>query len=142
MVKIPNWLGQPLHLVTFAFAAAFIFSNRSLPGVPLIAVGAGLNLAAFAANHGTMPASAWAWRTSGFPTMNGEFENSNVVSHARLQWLGDIFAIPKDWPLSNVFSVGDMIVVLAFAYFVHTWCRRPVEVDAQTREAPAFATAD
>jgi hypothetical protein len=141
LVTIPNWIGQPLHLVTFALAAAFIFSNRLLPGVPLIALGAGLNMAAIAANRGTMPASAWAWRTAGFPTLTGDFENSNVVSNARLSWLGDIFAIPKGWPLANVFSVGDVIVVLAFAYFVHTWCRRPVEVEPQGLHPPALAAA-
>jgi hypothetical protein len=143
LVTIPNWIGQPLHLVTFALAAAFIFSNRLLPGVPLIALGAGLNMAAIAANRGTMPASSWAWRTAGFPTLAGDFENSNVVSNARLSWLGDIFAIPKGWPLANVFSVGDVIVVLAFAYFVHTWCRRAaVPPDSQNVPAPALAAAD
>ncbi|MDP9465526.1 MAG: DUF5317 domain-containing protein [Actinomycetota bacterium] len=120
----PNWLGQPLHLFTFALSAAFMWSNRHLPGALFIAFGAALNLAAIAANSGTMPASEWAWRTAGFPTLTGAFANSNVVHGARLPWLGDVFAIPKSWPLSNVFSVGDVVIVIAVAYFAHTWCRR------------------
>jgi len=127
LLTIPNWLGQPLHLMTFVLAAAFICANWGLPGVPLLAIGAGLNLAAIAANGGTMPASDWAWRTAGFPTLVGSFENSNVVHHARLAWFGDVFAIPKGLPFANVFSVGDVIVVIAIAYFVHVWCRRQVE---------------
>ena len=135
LLTIPNWLGEPLHLMTFVLAAAFICGNWRLPGVPLLAIGAGLNLAAIAANGGTMPASEWAWRTAGFPTLVGSFENSNVVHNARLAWFGDVFAIPKGWPFANVFSVGDVIVVIAIAYFVHVWCRRPAEPATDVIEA-------
>jgi Family of unknown function (DUF5317) len=120
----PNWLGQPVHLFTFALSAGFLWSNRHIPGVLLVSVGAGMNLAAIAANGGTMPASEWAWRTAGFPPIMDEFENSNVVHSARLQWLGDVFAIPKGWPYANVFSVGDVVIVIAVAYLAHAWCRR------------------
>lgn len=122
---VPNFLGQPLHLSTFALAVGFMWSNRHICGSWLIALGAGLNLAAIAANGGTMPASAWAWRTAGFPNLVEEFENSNVVHSARLAWLGDVFAIPRGWPFANVFSVGDVLIVFAVGYFAHLSCRRP-----------------
>ena len=76
----PNWLGQPVHLFTFALSAAFLWSNRHLPGALLVAVGAAINLAAIAANDGTMPASPWAWHTAGYPVLVDHFENSNVVA--------------------------------------------------------------
>jgi Family of unknown function (DUF5317) len=139
----PNWLGEPLHLFTFGLSAAFLWSNRHLPGALVVALGAGMNFAAIAANRGTMPASPWAWRVSGLPTITGEFENSHVAANARLWWLGDVFAIPKGWPFANVFSVGDVIIVIAIAYFAHAWCRRepPLEADAPT-SAPVLATSD
>jgi len=46
-----------------------------------------------------------------------------------------VFAIPKGLPFANVFSVGDVIVVIAIAYFVHVWCRRPVEPATDVIEA-------
>ena len=98
--RVPNWLGQPLHLFTFALSAGFLWSNRHLPGAFLVAVGAASNLAAIAANNGTMPASAWAWKTAGFPVLVDQFENSNIVHDARLPWLGDVFAIPARLPLT------------------------------------------
>jgi hypothetical protein len=102
-----------------------------------------MNLAAIAANSGTMPASPWAWRVAGLPTMTGGFENSNVTSGARLWWLGDVFAIPKGWPFNNVFSAGDVIIVIAIAYFAHSWCRREHVVGDDTSPAvPLLATAD
>lgn len=138
----PNWLGQPLHLFTFALSAAFMWSNRHLPGVFVVAFGAALNLAAIAANGGTMPASDWAWRTAGFPTIVDEFANSNVVHAARLPWLGDVFAIPKGWPLANVFSVGDVVIVIAVTYFVHTWCRRSLSLADDRSAATASSLVD
>jgi hypothetical protein len=130
---VPNWLGQPLHLFTFALSAGFLWSNRRLPGALFVAVGAGLNLAAIAANNGTMPASPWAWRTAGFPLMINDFENSNVVHNARLWWLGDVFAVPKGWPFANVFSVGDVVIVVAVGYLAHAWCRRTAsQADAES----------
>ena len=130
--RFPNWLGQPLHLSTFALSAGFLWSTRHLPGAILVAVGAGSNLAAIAANSGTMPASAWAWKTAGFPVLVDQFENSNIVHDARLPWLGDVFAVPHGWPFANVFSVGDVVIVVAVAYLAHTWCRR---TSAPTGEA-------
>jgi len=139
----PNWLGQPVHLFTFGLSAAFLWSNRHLPGAMLVAVGAGLNFAAIAANNGTMPASPWAWRVSGLPTITGEFENSHIAANARLWWLGDVFAIPKGWPFANVFSVGDVVIVIAIAYFAHAFCRRNASVDdAVPSTTPVLATSD
>ena len=141
--KFPNWLGQPLHLFTFVLSGAFVWSNRRIPGALLVALGAGMNLAAIAANNGTMPASAWAWRTAGFPVLVGEFENSNVTESARLAWLGDVFAVPKDWPLSNVFSLGDIVIVFAVGYFAHMWCRQSVvATTCEPTAAAVLATAD
>ena len=134
---IPNWLGQPLHLFTFGLSAAFLWSNRHIPGALLVGIGAAMNLAAIAANNGTMPASPWAWRTAGLPVMTGDFENSNVTSDARLWWFGDVFAVPKGWPFANVFSAGDVVIVIAMAYFAHTWCRRAAPVES---EAPAVSS--
>ena len=128
--RFPNTLGQPIHLLTFALAAVFMWSNRRLPGVSLVALGAGLNLVAVATNGGTMPASATAWRIAGLPTSGSGFENSNVIANARVAWLGDVFAIPKGWPLANVFSIGDVVVVIAISYFLHVWCRLDVRTSA------------
>jgi hypothetical protein len=141
----PIWLGQPVHVFTFALSAGFLWSNRRLPGVYLVALGAASNLAAIAANNGTMPASEWAWNTAGYPVLTDHFANSNVTHGARLWWLGDVFAIPKGWPFANVFSVGDVVIVVAVAYLAHTLCRRSVGEDVATA-APsrdqALAVAD
>ena len=140
--RFPNWLGQPLHLFTFALSAGFLWSNRHLPGAFLVAIGAGLNLLAIAANSGTMPASAWAWKTAGFPVLVDQFENSNVVHNARLPWLGDVFAVPRGWPFANVFSCGDVVIVVAVAYLAHAWCRRTPTSEVDEQVVPSLVATD
>jgi hypothetical protein len=113
----------PVHLATYAMLAMFLYCNRRLPGLWLVAAGAAANLAAIVANGGVMPASPGAMTAAGMPaTLAGEYANSAVVEAARLAWLGDVFAIPESWPLSNVFSVGDVLIAAGFALSVHVVC--------------------
>jgi hypothetical protein len=113
----------PVHLATYALVALFLWCNRRLPGLWLVAVGAAANLAAIVANGGVMPASADALAAAGMPaTLAGEYANSAVVQAPRLAFLGDVFAIPENWPFTNVFSVGDLLIAAGFAVSVHVLC--------------------
>ena len=119
----PSTPGQVVHVLSFGLAGVFVWSNRHVPGALIIGAGGAMNLIAIIANGGTMPASEWAWRTAGFAPATGSFENSGVMQSARLPWLGDVLAVPESWPLSNVFSAGDMVIVVGLAYLVHRTCR-------------------
>lgn len=113
----------PVHLATYALLALFLWSNRRLPGLWLVAAGAAANVAAIVANGGVMPASPDALATAGMPaTLAGEYANSAVVEAPRLAFLGDVFAIPQSWPFTNVFSMGDMLIAAGFALSVHVLC--------------------
>ena len=113
-------LHKPVHIGTYVLLAAFLWSNRHVVGLPLIAAGAATNAAAIFANHGVMPASASALATAGMPADKAaEFANSAVVHHPHLAWLGDVFAVPASWPLSNVFSIGDVLIAVGVAVALH-----------------------
>lgn len=112
-----------VHVATYCGAFAFLWLNRHVPGALVIAVGAACNAIPIALNGGVMPASPDAWRRAGLPAVPpDEFENSNVVDSAVLAFLGDVLAIPAGWPLANVFSVGDVIIVLGGTYLAHRVC--------------------
>lgn len=117
------------HLASYALAAAFLWRNRAVPGLLVIAAGGIANFAAIAANGGVMPASAPALEMAGM-TIGSGFENSAVVEGARLQMLGDVFAIPDGWPLSNVFSVGDVVLLVGVGILVHRVGRWPAVEEA------------
>lgn len=121
--SLPMWSIEIGHYATYAMCVAFIVVNRQLPGAWLIALGTSSNLVAIVLNGGSMPADADAWRRAGNPPVSPDvFENSRVVSGAHLGFLGDVFAIPAGWPFANVFSIGDVIVVIGGTYLAHRAC--------------------
>jgi MFS family permease len=111
------------HVATYGLTAGFLWANRRLRGLWLVAVGAGANLAAIVANGGVMPASPSALATAGLePGRAGGFANSAAVVDADLALLGDVLAIPASWPLSNVLSVGDLLIALGIVVVLHGLC--------------------
>lgn len=112
-------VADEVHIASYLFAGAFLLANLRLPGVWIAGLGGGLNFAAILANGGTMPAGEWATRVAGMSTVEGEFANSSLVDEPRLLVLGDIFAIPERWPLANVFSIGDVLLVVGATVVLH-----------------------
>jgi len=123
---------EAVHMVSYGMLGAFAWLNRRVPGVPLIALGGLLNLTAIVANGGVMPAdpdlALHAARAG-----DGGFVNAGAVEDPRLLFLGDVLATPGWLPLYNVYSVGDVVIVLGVVYLLHRVCgsrlvprRRPV----------------
>jgi len=119
---IPHALGSALHLVSYGLAGWFVVANRHIRGLWVVALGGLLNVVAIAANDGVMPASDAAMRAAGIATGPNEFVNSGAVSHAKLAFLGDLFAWPKPLPLANVFSIGDVLLAVGIGIVLHRAC--------------------
>ncbi|MEX2504484.1 MAG: DUF5317 family protein [Egicoccus sp.] len=117
-------LGTVVHFISYALGIWFIWANRKVPGLVLTSSGGGMNLAAITANGGVMPASPEALELAGMTHVGDHFVNSGAVEGARLAWLGDAFAIPASWPLSNVFSVGDVVLVVGVGVMMHRMSRQ------------------
>jgi hypothetical protein len=119
---LPDGLRSLLLVAAYPVGAVFLAANWRVPGIPLAALGAALNLLAIAANGGVMPASPAALERAGMPTDEPGFQNSAAVTDPRLAFLGDVFAVPASWPLSNVFSVGDVLIAVGLAWGLHQIC--------------------
>jgi hypothetical protein len=100
----------------------FVWSNRRIPGLLLLACGGGLNVIAIVANGGVMPANAKALAASGWRPLPGHFANSAALAHPKLALLGDILATPRWLPGHDVFSIGDIVIVVAFAIMIYRTC--------------------
>jgi hypothetical protein len=108
------------HLASYGLAGWFVWANRRVPGAVLLGLGGAMNLAAIAANGGVMPASRAALDRAGLEADGGAgFDNSVAIDDARLSWLGDVIAVPASWPLSGVFSAGDVLIALGLAVALH-----------------------
>jgi uncharacterized protein DUF5317 len=91
-----------------------VVANRRLSGLWLIALGATLNLLVIGINGGVMPADPAALERAGLPVVSGEFENSTVLEDPKLAILGDVFAVPEPLPFANVFSIGDVVLLMGW----------------------------
>lgn len=122
---VPHWpelLLTMAHLGTYGLAGAFAVVNLRIPGFWLIVLGGLSNLLVISANGGVMPASDAAQRVAGRATDAAVFENSAVLDSPRLLFLGDIFAIPAGLPFANVFSIGDVLLVVGVFVALHRIC--------------------
>jgi hypothetical protein len=108
-----------VHLATYVIAGVFVAINWRVPGLVIIALGGACNGITIALNGGTLPASRSALERAGFELAPGEFMNSGVLPDPTLAWLGDIFVWPAPMPFANVFSVGDILIVLGALYGAH-----------------------
>lgn len=115
------WWHAVAHVATYGLAAWFVWANRRIPGVGLLALGGALNLTAIAANDGVMPTSAWAERAAGLePTT--VFANSATLAHPHLLWLGDVIPVPLPLGLSNVLSLGDLVIYAGALVLLQRTC--------------------
>lgn len=130
-----------IHLLTYALAGAFLWSNRRLTGLLVVAAGAVLNAGVIALNHGTLPASESALRAAGISYDSGDFNNSGVLADPVLPWLGDTMATPSWLPLRNVVSIGDLLILAGAVILVHsltsTWPARALRRSRTPEPAPA-----
>lgn len=124
-----------IHVASYVLIIVFLWANRRIVGVPVIAVGTVSNTLVIVANGGVMAASRTAQRIAGL-SLGGGFHNSNAVAHPHLLWLGDIIPIPG--PLPNVLSVGDCIIFAGTLLLLHRTCReRPDQPAPRAAVHPA-----
>jgi hypothetical protein len=124
-----------IYVASTAAVLIAVLRNVRVPGVALIALGAGLNLAAIVANGGWMPADAEALASIG--GLKDGYTNSIVTADAALRPLTDVFALPAWLPFANVFSIGDVLIGVGIAVTIAR-AMRPLAL-ARTDE-PAAAT--
>lgn len=139
-VVVPTWplaVLVALHGLSYVLAAGFVWVNRRLPGLPLLAAGGAANALAIGLNGGTLPASRAAVERAGLSVDPDHFVNSGVLAHPRLAWLGDVFASPSWAPFHNVYSIGDMVLLAGAVWAVHRSCRTVLARDPR----PALARA-
>jgi hypothetical protein len=136
---VPDWPAAILnvaHIGTYGFAAVFVLLNFRTPGVLVVALGGLSNFIAISANGGVMPASKSALAYAGLEDTPGQFASSAGLADPHLLWLGDVFAVPASWPVSNVYSIGDVLILAGAFVLLHVACGSRIAPLAR-RLAPA-----
>lgn len=128
--SLPRVVAVVGHIGSYGMLAVVLWLNRRLPGVAVIAAGAAANGVTIAVNGGTLPASASALRAAGIHLREG-FDNSGIVAHPHLAWLGDVMVTPSWLPMRNMLSIGDLLLLAGACVLVM--------VSSRTSVAPAPA---
>jgi hypothetical protein len=105
-----------LWVASYGLLVVAALLNRRIRGVPVVALGMCLNLAAILANRGTMPVRVQAMHEAGRLALTQA--NSTALESPRLPSLIDRWAAPEWIPLANVFSVGDVLIAAGAAVIV------------------------
>jgi hypothetical protein len=122
---LPGSLGsfsEPLHIASYLLLGAFAWFNRRITGLPIVALGGLSNFICITVNGGVMPADPDALEAIGRVPTSDEFINSTALEHPKLAFLGDILPTPASWPVSNVYSVGDLLILTGAFVLLHAAC--------------------
>ncbi|WP_084079484.1 DUF5317 domain-containing protein [Demequina sp. NBRC 110057] len=132
-------LAPVVHVLTYVAAIAFLWLNRDVAGALVVGAGAFSNGLTIALNGGVLPAREAAVEAAGIDR-GADFANSAVVSDPVLPWLGDVFAWPEPLPLSNTFSVGDVLIIVGVVIAAWSGSRRIGAATAQDEDATGAAS--
>ncbi len=135
-----------LYVTSLALLMIACWKNRHIPGIVLLGVGLVSNAVVILANGGRMPAFLGALRAAGLVSSSddlGAFHATNsmlITIDTPLWFLGDILAVPKSFPLANVYSIGDILITEgAVAFVVLNMRGQPAPIKAPDNADPEEA---
>jgi hypothetical protein len=132
-------VGPYIYVGTLATTLFVMFKNLQIPGMPVIILGAFLNALVITANGGYMPSPESALEDAGLlervqadeqDKADGDYvlTNSTVADDdTHLRVLGDVLVVPERYPLSNVYSLGDIVIAIGAGIAIVLVMRRRPE---------------
>jgi hypothetical protein len=117
---IPTSVTGPVMLaLSYTFLVVFLFSNRWIPGAPVMRVGLLLNLLVVMVNGG-MPVQPQAIERAGgdpYALMQASPTKHHLMTEDDVLWqLGDVIPIPP--PFGDVLSIGDVLLYGGLVYTI------------------------
>ena len=120
-------IGGYLYIAVYIIGVVFLFMNRNLPGLVLILIGVFLNFLVMSVNGGRMPVSAEAaaaidpMYVEAFKAALNETEYAKhilLTESSRLKFLADIIPLTKPYPITQIISIGDVVMNIGIFNFV------------------------
>ncbi len=138
-------IGPYIHIATLLMTMFVMAKNFHIPGMPVVLLGALLNAIVIIANGGFMPSPESALDNAGLleSVQSNEGGGDRVLSNStiadddtRLRFLGDVISVPQGIPLSNVYSIGDLVLAVGVGIAIITVMhRRPEQHELTDSEA-------
>jgi hypothetical protein len=114
-----------MHYFSYICLLVFIIRNIKNRGVNVVGIGIFLNSLVIFLNGGHMPTIPQNLKNTSVG-QSAEVINQGIAvqnsvkltNETLLPWLGDIFYLPSWVPLSNVFSVGDIMIAIGICIYI------------------------
>lgn len=123
-IKSENWLAFFPFAGTLVMMAA-VLMNRKNKGFYIIFIGALLNVMAMVLSGFRMPVTEAALLRAGMQSLLETIQDGSVINYVLVNsadglayYLGKVIAIPEIYPLSKLFSAGDLLISAGLAYFI------------------------
>lgn len=136
-------------MLSLLLVLAVLLLNLRTVGLPLAAVGVGLNFICIVANGGYMPTPRWAAEAAGIageyvplaggPAGASVYAYSIMYSQPKLAFLGDVLVLPMG-RFAAALSIGDAVLALGIAWLLIHYSRRPRGRHRRGAGNPAPAT--
>jgi len=140
-VSIPVGDAAPiLYVASSAAVLACVLRNLRIRGLAIIALGGASNLVAIIANGGHMPVSPDAARSLGHVAASG-YTNTVELADAALKPLTDIIVVAPPLPFPNVYSVGDLLIVIGVVVALASAILRQPEAGAANGSTRSLGTS-
>ncbi|MHB8841483.1 MAG: DUF5317 domain-containing protein [Candidatus Aquicultor sp.] len=102
--------GMVANIVSYMLVIAFLFLNRQVKLIEVVAAGLTLNFLAIVSNGGYMPGPTAAFASSALDSAVSSAQVANAESS--LWFLGDTFTLPLFSSIGYAFSIGDLVIAL------------------------------
>ena len=109
-------------ILSYVLLFVVVWKNRRITGLWIIGLGLLLNFLVMVANGGFMPITPEALTQAGYASLASSLESGVRVGRSknillareetRLWVLSDTFVLPRSFPLSRVFSPGDIVIAI------------------------------
>ena len=106
-----------VYVLSNVIVLVAVAANLAIPGLAIVLAGGASNLLAIAANGGYMPVSPAALAVMGRAPKE-DYSNSAPLDVVVFGPLTDVFTMPTWVPMSNVFSIGDVLIGVGVAIAV------------------------
>ncbi len=123
-IKSENWLAFFPFVGPLVMMAA-VLMNRKNKGFYIIFIGALLNVLAMVLSGFRMPVTEAALLRAGMQSLLETIQDGSVINYVLVTstdglayYLGKVIAIPDIYPLSKLFSAGDLLISAGLAYFI------------------------
>lgn len=124
LIKSETWLTF-LPFTGYLVMMAAVVMNRKKKGFYIVLLGAILNITAMVLSEFRMPVTETALIHAGLESLLETIQDGSVINYVLVSasdglnfYLGKTLSIPPIYPLTNLFSPGDLLIGAGLAYFI------------------------